>query len=56
MWASRVVLASTLAAATDEHVMSAFTFTVTGGGSSHASGSLGVPSSSRRVSVPAVAV
>ena len=35
MIASRVVLARTLAAATDEHVMSALIRTVTGGGSSH---------------------
>ncbi len=46
MSASRVVFARTLAAATDEQVRSAFTRTVTGGGSSQESGSLGVPSSS----------
>ena len=47
MIASRVVLASTLAAATDEQVMSALMRTVTGGGSVHASRSATDPSSSK---------
>ena len=46
MIASRVVLASTLAAATDEQVMSALIRTVTGGGCSQESRSLTEPSSS----------
>ena len=46
MIASRVVFARTLAAATEEHVMSALIRTVTGGGSSQASRSLTEPSSS----------